>query len=164
MKAQLQSRQGQLDALGKQLDVLTDDICMLGLDSAIDFAGYLVSLVINETPEHGQGSSASRACQIAIQDRDDPDHWGGNFVDVMRKNFTTNETKLEDLAQGWDAVRSAGMTARPQMLSEYNEQKAVGLISILERSPNHTPLITRTLQILKNRKAFLSAAPCPLHA
>jgi len=162
MEAQLEENQRQLDAQEEQLEFLTDNISMLGLDAAVHFAGQLVSRVLDVTLGHGRGSRASRACQIAIKNRNDSAHWGRNFVDFMRKNFTTNVTALEDLAGRWDAVRSARiMATHPEMLAEYNERKAVRLISILERSPNHTPIITSTLHILKNRKAFLSAAQCP---
>lgn len=158
-KAQFQALQRQLAAQDEQLHLLGDSISMLGLDAAVSHAAQLVSRVLDDTLEH---CKVSQACQIAIQHKDDPAHWGRNFVDFTQKNFTTSESTLEELAQGWDEVRSAGVkAAHPQMLTEYNEQKAVKLISILERSPNHTPLITSILHILKNREAFLSATPCP---
>ena len=162
MEAELEEHQRLLDAQKEELDYLTDNINMLGLDAAINFAGQLVSHVLYVTVGHGRGSRASRACQIAIQNRCDSAHWGRNFVVFLRNNFTTDGTALEDLARSWDAVRGARiMVAHPDMLAEYNERKAVRLISILERSPDRSPIFTWTLNILKNRKAFLSAAPCP---
>ena len=162
MEAELDENQRLLDAQNGRLNHLTDNINMLGLDAAINFAGQLVSRALHVTLRHGRGSRASRACQIAIQHRNDSAHWGRNFVVFMRKNFTTDVTALEDLARSWDAVRGAQIVgADPEMLAEYNERKAVRLISILERSPDRSPIMTWTLDILKNRKAFLSASPCP---
>jgi len=162
MEAELDENQRLLDAQNGRLNYLTDNINMLGLDAAIHFAGQLVSHALYVTLGHGRGSRASRACQIAIQNRNDSAHWGRNFVVFMRNNFTTDVTALEDLARSWDAVRGARiMVAHPEMLAEYNERKAVRLISILERSPDRSPIMTWTLHILKNRRAFLSAAPCP---
>jgi hypothetical protein len=162
MQAELEEHQRLLDAQKGQLNNLTDNINMLGLDAAVHIAGQLVSRTLYVTLGHGRGSRASRPCQIAIQHRHDPHHWGRNFVVFMRNNFTTDVTALEDLARSWDAVRDARiMVAHPEMLAEYNERKAVRLISILERYPDRSPIMTWTLHILKNRRAFLSAAPCP---
>ena len=162
MQAELEEHQRLLDAQKGQLNHLTDNINMLGMDAAVHLAGHLVSRALYVTLGHGRGSRASRACQSAIQHRHDSHHWGRNFVVFMMNNFTTDVTALEDLARSWDAVRGARiMVAHSEMLAEYNERKAVRLISILERSHDRSPIMTWTLHVLKNRRAFLSAAPCP---
>ena len=158
MQAKIDEQGEQTGAMKNRIDVLEKDNHMLVFDVAALCAGQLVSHVLG----HGRGRRASRACQIAIQNRYNTAHWGRNFVVFMRKNFTTDVTALEDLARSWDAVRGAQIVgADPEMLAEYNERKAVRLISILERSPDRSPIMTWTLDILKNRKAFLSATPCP---
>ena len=162
MQAELEEHQRLLDAQKGQLNYVTDNINMLGMDAAVHLAGQLISRALYVTLGHGRGSRASRACQSAIQHRHDSHHWGRNFVVFMMNNFTTDVTALQDLARSWDAVRGARiMVDHPEMLAEYNERKAVRLISILERSHDRSPIMTWTLHILKNRRAFLSAAPCP---
>ena len=141
-----------------EIKKLQGDTSMLGLDVALIFAGQLLSRVLRySNPPVFPGP-----CMIAIRNQWNGSHWGKNFVILMRKYFSTERQKQEKIATIWDVVlNQRHQAAHPDLLHNYNEQKAVQLIAILSRSPNPDELTKGILHVLVNRQIFLDAEPCP---
>jgi hypothetical protein len=141
-----------------EIKKLQDDTSMLSLDVALIFAGQLLSRVLRySNPPVSPGP-----CMIAIKNQWNLNHWGKNFVTLMRNHFSTEPQKQEKIATVWDGVlNQRHLAAHPDLQHNYNEQKAVQLIAILNRSPNPDELTKGILHVLINRQNFLDAEPCP---
>ncbi len=138
--------------------VLQDDSSLLCLDMALTMAGQLVSRMLG----HSSTSVYSTHWRNAIQGQRKSGHWGKNLVEFMKKNFSSDYATQLGYADVWDKViKTRNSVSHLQMLEDYDENKAVKLIAILERSPapDLKDISYGILQILKNRKAFLESDP-----
>jgi hypothetical protein len=141
-----------------EIKKLQDDTSMLSLDVALIFAGQLLSRVLR----YSNQPLFPGPCMLAIKNQWNENHWGKNFVTLMKNNFSKEFQEQEKIATVWDVVlNQRHQAAHPNLLHNYNEKKAVQLIAILNRSPNADELTEGILQVLNNRQIFLDAQPCP---
>jgi hypothetical protein len=151
--------------LRENVNALRVEVDLLTFDSALIYAGQLVSKVI------GLGKNQSRsgrggAFASAMRNRWNESHWGKNLVDLVETVFPGNTSRDDGtqlcFALGCDRVTTArNIYSRPE-IEAYNDQKVEILIQSVQRySCSQPPNIKKdVLGILRNHRTFLSARPC----
>jgi len=156
----LDAQSAKIESQELKIGTMQEDLGMLSYDLAVTFAGQLLTRVLGDE-ECSAEEASSCPSAATVTNTADPCQLSSESIKFMSQHFTTNYTEQIALFQEWNHVWQAGnKAAQPQMLDEYNEGKALRLISMLERSANPTPLTKSILEILKARATFLTAAPC----